>query len=212
LTERQLRRRSTILSAARELIGKNGYDNITMRELARESGVAYKTLYDVYGSKDNLLGTAVEERLQLVFENIVEETSGSGFERLMQIMARSSEATIELPNLARALEPMLAADPGRFSIRAIYEGLHRQTLNDIDQSGDLVDWADIDLLLRELMLENTSIRLFWANKVITDEDLAPMQQFAVCKILMPVARGKTGEKIAQNYRRLQRTLRKKLLV
>lgn len=48
------------------MIAEKGYSGVTMRELAEKSGVAYKSLYDLYGSKDNLLGKAIEERLRLV--------------------------------------------------------------------------------------------------------------------------------------------------
>ncbi len=177
-----------------------------MRALAAESGVAYKTLFDVYGSKDNLLATAVEDRLAGVFEKIIKETKTSGFERLLEILDRSSRATLEIPNLARALEPILAADPGRFSIKAIYDQIHRQSFEEMDAQGGLADWADIDMLLDELMLDNTGTRLFWANGVIVDDDLALMQQFGACKILLPATIGVVRQQVEQAYRRLQAQL------
>lgn len=195
LTERQLRRRSNILSVARDLIAEKGYAGVTMRELAEKSGVAYKSLYDLYGSKDNLLGKAVEERLRLVFETIERNTSGkTGFDRLMEIIAQSAVAVLEIPNLARALEPILFPNPGKFSIEELWQRFHRQTILDIQRQGDLMDGTDIDFILRDLILDSGSTRLYWANGVIPDEMLQDAQQYSACKTLLPVLTGATAER------------------
>ena len=55
MTERQIRRREDILTAARKLITELGYDGVTMRQLAKESGVAPKTLYHQFQNKEKLL-------------------------------------------------------------------------------------------------------------------------------------------------------------
>ena len=207
LTERQLQTRSVILATARDLIAERGYDGVTMRALAQESGVAYKTLFDIYGNKDNLLRTAIEDRLADVYEEFATTLGGRGFDRLMHLLQRSADATLEFPNLARALEPILAADPGRFSIKSIYSGIYREILSEIEEDGGFVDWADIDLLQGELMLENASARLYWANGVITDDHLAPALQFAACKMLVPVTSGKVRESVEIQYRHLHGRMR-----
>jgi AcrR family transcriptional regulator len=194
LTERQLRRRSTILSVARQLIAEKGYAGVTMRELAEKSGVAYKSLYDLYGSKDNLLGKAIEERLRLVFEGISRSTGASGFERLMDIIERASSHTLEIPNLARALEPILMADPAKFSIGEIWQKFHRQALLEIQEQGDLAPDADLQVILRDMMLDSGGIRLYWANGVIADEDLAAAQKYSACKAVFPFLTGDSRDR------------------
>jgi AcrR family transcriptional regulator len=184
-----LRRRSNILSVARELIAEKGYTGVTMRELAEKSGVAYKSLYDLYGSKDNLLGKAIEERLRLVFESIDRVVSGSGFDRLMEILERTSAYTLEIPNLARALEPILAGDPGKFSIGEHMQRFHREALLQIKRQGDLIESANVDYLLHDVMLASGAVRLYWANGVIADEDLAKALKYSAAKAIYPFLSG-----------------------
>ncbi|MGE0665731.1 MAG: TetR/AcrR family transcriptional regulator [Sphingomonadales bacterium] len=174
---------------ARQLIAEKGYAGVTMRELAEKSGVAYKSLYDLYGSKDNLLGKAIEERLRLVFESIDRAVTSSGFQRLMDIIERTSAYTLEIPNLARALEPILASDPAKFSIGENMQKFHREALLDISRQGDLIDDANVDYLLHDVMLASGAVRLYWANGVIADEDLAKAQKFSAAKAVFPFLRG-----------------------
>ena len=85
-TERQLKRRERILTAARKLITDRGYDGVTMRDLATESGVAPKTLYHQFHSKENLLRVAVEERYRYLYQIIDDEQIEHGIDRLFFII------------------------------------------------------------------------------------------------------------------------------
>ena len=178
---------------ARQLIAEKGYSGVTMRELAEKSGVAYKSLYDLYGSKDNLLGKAIEERLRLVFESIDRAVTSRGFERLMDIIERTSSYTLEIPNLARALEPILASDPAKFSIGENMQKFHREALLDIKRQGDLEDIANVDYLLHDVMLASGAVRLYWANGVIVDEDLAKAQKYSAAKAIFPFLSGSSRD-------------------
>ena len=57
--EKRLERRKRILNAAREFVARVGYDNVTMKGLAEAAGVTAPTLYNTFGSKDELLYEAV---------------------------------------------------------------------------------------------------------------------------------------------------------
>ncbi len=54
-------RRENILRTARHLLAQHGYDGVTMHAIADEAGVVKKTLYNTFGSKDQLLLSAVGE-------------------------------------------------------------------------------------------------------------------------------------------------------
>ncbi|QAR31567.1 TetR/AcrR family transcriptional regulator [Ornithobacterium rhinotracheale] len=66
-----------VLSKAKELFRQFGYKTVTMDEVARQLGVSKKTLYELYASKDELVG-AVVESLQ---EDIAQEIAQSIDER-----------------------------------------------------------------------------------------------------------------------------------
>ena len=81
-------RHSRILSVVRRELAEYGYDGVTMNGLAEKSGVVKKTLYNLYGSKDELLLAAIGELIS-DYRNV---TAAPGFDTLL----KSREAAIEL--------------------------------------------------------------------------------------------------------------------
>ena len=60
--EHKAERRERILIAARKLVGEGGYDGLTMRDLARAARVSVPTLYNLFGSKDQLVEAYLDAR------------------------------------------------------------------------------------------------------------------------------------------------------
>jgi AcrR family transcriptional regulator len=52
--------RQRILDAARRLLASGTYSSVTMEEIAKEAGVAYQTVYAIFGSKPGLAHGLVE--------------------------------------------------------------------------------------------------------------------------------------------------------
>ena len=73
--EKRLERRKRLLAAARELLARVGYDNVTMTALAEASGVTRPTLYNTFGTKDELLYEAVLE----AYEEMLEAAAYAGW-------------------------------------------------------------------------------------------------------------------------------------
>lgn len=54
-----LERRRRILRAARVMISELGYENFSFRELAKRAEVAPRTLYNLFGSRENIVTSAI---------------------------------------------------------------------------------------------------------------------------------------------------------
>src|SRR6266852_2915173 len=52
--------RSRILDAARRLLTSGTYSSVTMEDIAREAGVAYQTVYGIFGTKLRLAQGLIE--------------------------------------------------------------------------------------------------------------------------------------------------------
>lgn len=57
--------RQRILDAARRLLVKGTYSSVTMDDIAREAGVAYQTIYSVFGTKLRLAEAMIESGLHV---------------------------------------------------------------------------------------------------------------------------------------------------
>lgn len=58
-SERIIARRSRILRETRLMLVEGGYDEVTIRELARRADVAQRTLYNAFGSRENIVAAAI---------------------------------------------------------------------------------------------------------------------------------------------------------
>ena len=142
---RQQRLREGILAAARELITAQGYDGVTMRDLARHAGVTPKTLYYQFGSKDELLRAAVEDLFHSLYAAMDAEPIAKGFDRLLYIIEKVADLTREHWAYAKAAMPLfLRTDNTTFT--DIRKNTYRQAIDQIREEGDFLDWVDAGLV------------------------------------------------------------------
>ncbi|GGD80574.1 TetR/AcrR family transcriptional regulator [Croceicoccus mobilis] len=65
----QRQRRESILATAREMIGRNGYERLVLREVADMCGVSVQTVYNLVGDRSNVLASAVTEFIEVAFQH-----------------------------------------------------------------------------------------------------------------------------------------------
>ena len=145
MTERQIRRREDILAAARKLITERGYDGVNMRDLAKESGVAPKTLYHQFENKDKLLRAAVEERFRYLYRLIDDADVEHGIDRLYFILDSVADSTKKNLAYAQALTPLLTQSITD-TFTQIRMATYRKAIDQIAEEGEFVDWVDLDML------------------------------------------------------------------
>jgi AcrR family transcriptional regulator len=70
--EEQARRRMEIFHASVHLFLSKGFNETSMREIAKAAGIGKSTLYDYFPSKDDILLSFVEDELQTLTEKMKE--------------------------------------------------------------------------------------------------------------------------------------------
>src|SRR5512145_1680732 len=70
--EEQSRRRKEIFHASVHLFLSKGFNETSMREIAKAAGIGKSTLYDYFPSKDDILLSFVEDELQTLTEKMKE--------------------------------------------------------------------------------------------------------------------------------------------
>ena len=84
-------KRNQVLRELRRQIGVTGLAGITMRDLALASGVATKTLYNLFGSKDALVAETVKDTYKTVMDTIkVHDGDLVAFDRLLAYVTASA--------------------------------------------------------------------------------------------------------------------------
>lgn len=195
LTGRQQARRAGILSAVRQLIAELGYDGVTMREIARRSGVATSTLYEIYGGKDKLLARAVDERLKIVSDAMQKENDDGfyGAERLLHFFEQLTNAVLERPKLSRAVAARIMLDPHVFTLPELYSRFHKAAIIEIEKIGELTQNADPKFLVKLLHLQANAILVRWAIGGIPSAQLNSLVQLTTAITMLPYTKGATRE-------------------
>jgi len=71
-------KKEEIFQVAKEIFLKKGYSGMNMREIAKLSGVSIGTLYNLFGSKENLSLIIMKENLDKFLKDLKMNISGCG--------------------------------------------------------------------------------------------------------------------------------------
>jgi AcrR family transcriptional regulator len=122
--------RDAIVSAAERLFLKQGFDDVSMDDLAESAGVARRTLYNQFASKEEILREMLgrlSNRLRDVLPPGI-ETEGNA-ETVLRLVAKAI-LTFQAPPLYAGLLRMTVADSRRLPwIAKAFESVHRPYLD-----------------------------------------------------------------------------------
>lgn len=187
LTARQAERRSRILASAIALVSRMGFDAVTMRMIAQDSGTAEKTLYNIFGTKDRLIAIAARERSAGVFDLAGARENKPGLQQLLAFVRAAAEVTLEQPVLSRALARLLLEHSELVGLHELYEVQVGAILKGMAADGQILRGAPTALLVRLIRLEVVSGVVFWSHGEISDTELEPYLVSRAVETLLPYA-------------------------
>jgi AcrR family transcriptional regulator len=207
VTKQREERKQRILEVARLLIADQGYEGVTMRDLAEKSLVSVPTLYNLFGGKNDLLFAAVES----YFVDLVGNADFTGAEEgLSKILSLAETLGRETPRHAAYARSMMGFFGNVSDAGGIHELVASQLTNELvgaleqmQRKRQLAAWAD-PRALGERLASQISITTFeWARSQLTDEGLRGAMLYGTCVILLGLARGKAKTKLESIVREHQ---------
>ena len=168
------KRRSDILETARQLLSEQG-GQFRMRELASQSGVALATLYNIFGSQNELIGQAVIEALR---DNLTSWTVADDVSIPDQVERRLESVVGEIfrrPSYARKMAELYFLPDSQGVVSDL---LHKVSLEDVRQAIErlaerdlLAEDSDPVLVAREMVVIQYAVVARWAGGKFPDEQL-----------------------------------------
>lgn len=214
--ERMRARQARILSEARALIGSKGIQGLTMRELAKKSDVAFRTLYNIYGSKDVLVSYAVKDFLEnIIVISVRKSRNKPHLERLLALLDMIANEVIK----ASAYVHVLISTYFKFDRpQEIHDLLHQivlstfaDFLHELKVMGALKEWTSVDLLAEEIA-EKVMWRIFqWTHQHISDAELSDYLKFSVLQLLSGSVLDQLEVEVDKQQKKLVRKLAKAML-
>jgi AcrR family transcriptional regulator len=208
LLEKQMaERRARIVAAAQAIIGERGYAALTMRDLARASRVTVPTIYNLIGSKEEVLVAAVADRTQRYVARVAACAELPPCERVLAIVEAIVDEFLDVPNYYRAMLGLIYASPAAASLRVrtsreVQQPLAR-ALEELSAAGELVEWASPHALANQIESLAQVASLRWATGGIGDEEMRIAATYATALLLLGVARGPSRALLEQAARRAQ---------
>ncbi len=202
LDRKMAMRRQQILEAARRLIESQGYEGLTMRNLAVESGVSVPTLYNLVGNKEQVLFEAVEDQTRAFVSNL--ERAGGD---LIAVIETAVRQLVRRPRYYRALLLVLAhserAGSARRHVgRAIAEQI-AASLAELADAGRLAKWVDRHALAQRLHAHLDMASLEWARGSLTATSFRAAALFDVATSMLGLSAGADREILEQIIREHQ---------
>ena len=204
MTKRALemsRRRERILEAARELIARDGYENLTMRSLAQASGVTVPTIYNLIGNKEAVLGATIHEGTIRFWEGV------QVGEDPLPILDRIITELLNQPAYYRPVLRILL-NGGASSEMAELDGLFLKHVQDtvagMSERGELEPWVDSAILGERLLSNLYGSTSEWVTGRLSDEALPVAASYDANLTLASVTTGERRKTFLENAARAQK--------
>lgn len=168
-------RKSRILSEAQHLLDEQGVKGFTIRELSRRADVAQRTLYNVFGSKEDIIVSAIEAYHATL--QMPQNGPADDLEQELNVIEAAARVVISLRRYATAMVDVFFSPTVD---RRIYDSLRRISLSGanhwVELAGAekvLVKMSDADFeRLRALLVNVTYANITdWAASRISDAEL-----------------------------------------
>jgi len=192
-------RRERVLEATRAYVAEVGYENVTTRQLAERAGVSPATLFNIYGSKENLVVTAVGEHLSGYFES--ETKLARSVDELIELAQTMPAEILRFPEYARAMVAIYFSQTTHNSIRdTLREISQRQQLPllyDLEAKGHLQSWAEPQLISDQLTNAQFADLHDWAIERIDDAQMKQRLLISILTILKAATIGPAAKAVAR---------------
>lgn len=172
-----LARRRRILDETRTLIAEQGIGNFSMNELCKRAGVAKRTLYNGFQTRERLIASAIHEYF-VEYLSKISYTSESGtlhrnIERIVAVGRRNRK----IRNYIRAIMAVYFSPDVDHQI---WEAMHSvavasnlEWIRNIARRRQLQPWVDADALVDDIVRYEYATINDWARGMIPDEALVP---------------------------------------
>jgi AcrR family transcriptional regulator len=192
-------RRRQILETAQAMLARDD-GSFTMRGLARESGVATATIYNLYGSQDAVIADAVADIFERRVNGMADMPENATF--LEAAIARQEAAHREImrePAFARKMvELYFDAGPGGH-VRNMLHGEPSDRLSaqlaDLLDKGLVEDWVDVHELADQITRATYAVIALWAAGDIPDNAMSPAVLRSTFALVAGALKGTAREEV-----------------
>jgi AcrR family transcriptional regulator len=210
-------RRQRILESARTLLVEAGQDGLSMRKLAREADLSVTTLYNLVGSREDILRALIEDSAER-FESTVTVPASFG-DSLSRTVNAFDSVLRYLVDDAAILKPLIVANFATGYVEELRKeerGLYlrgakesvRECLLDALAEGQIRDVVRPEFLEAQFYVGLELALDRWAFGFLDDDEFRAKSLSGAYLTLLAVASPESRPQLERELRKLERRLRK----
>jgi len=202
-------RRRRILEETRKMIAERGLAGFSMDEIGKRAGVAKRTLYNAYQTKERMIAIAIHEYFERYLTHIPYTGPVGSLQRNVERMVFVVNRNRQLRNYISALMSIY------FSVEAdsdIWTTMHSmavesnlQWINSMKAKRQLQPWVDPQQLADDVVRLEYSIINDWSRGNIDDDDVVLHVVSACLTLACGAARGAARKQIEDMLQELHTT-------
>ncbi len=189
-------RRKRILHEARKLLADVGLENFTIRELSLRANVSTKTLYNAFGNRDYIIGTAIREVYDEVHGNLKFRTPDCTLRGLIDRALVINRGNIKSKNYAKAISSIYFSTPASSELRKTLQdmaiGNTSIWLNNLRDEKLLEDWVEVEYIARHFANVEYGLIFDWSSGGLSDD--AYLNEFAKIILIITISITKGWQK------------------
>ena len=209
-------RRQHILESARTLLAEDGRDGLSMRKLAREADLSVTTLYNLVGSREDILRALIEDSAERFDTTVtVPASSGDSIARAMEAFDNVlryfiDDAAILKPmivaNIATGYVEELGKEEHGLYLRGAKEAV-RECLRDALAEGQIRDVVSQRFLERQFYVGLELALDRWAFGLVDEDDFRAKCKWGAYLTLLAFASPEYRPQFERELRKLERQLK-----
>ena len=194
--------RAFIRATVRNSLAKVGYQRIHIRELAKTCGVSPQTLYNNFGSREEIVASSIAElvKYQLIHAQKVSEITGKNFilvlcDQLVKVVTTDQDY---VNSVYQAIKAVPVNSPIIVQMQREFINVFISCLDSLKKHGYLKKWVEPEQLA--VVLQNNFDNVIlnnWLGKFNTEE-LRQQLKLMIGLPLLGATCGPEAEKIEQN--------------
>jgi len=197
------RRRKRILDAARRLLIDEGVEALSMRRLAAAAEVSTRTLYNLSGTKDEILVALMGRTLDDLDDQLTQLALEDPILRSRAIVALANQRMVDEARLVKPLllvtdrtprDPNLIRRTREFQCQAIGEAM---------EGGALRPDLPARLLAHQIVTAQMNAARHWAHGRLTDEAFQAQALHVWALLMLAVAHDQSRERFLHELRQLE---------
>lgn len=200
-------RRRRILDEARKIISEKGLGGFSMGELCVRAGVAKRTLYNAFQSKEQIISAAIHEYFDTYVEKIPYKTPNGSLMRIVERLTWIVRRNMQIRNYIRALmaiyfSPEVNSDIWE-TLQMLGVSFSKEWIKKLKSKRQLQSWDIEDQLSHDVIRLEYAIINDWCQGRIEDENFLGHLLLCYLTFIAGATRGQARKEIEDMLRQLK---------